>query len=183
MVGCKRYVLGCFIGFLPVCLWAQVHVCATCKYKDLALAVEQSAAYDTLWIHEGRYEVANLRITKPLLIKGKGKAVLDGGGKHEILFVQGQDIHIEGLYFQGVGQSALKELAAIHVYQAQGISLINNTIQSHAFGILMEKTKNSRISYNAIKGYAEDEFNAGNGIHLWYCDDIDITFNLSLIHI
>ncbi|MEZ5022422.1 MAG: nitrous oxide reductase family maturation protein NosD [Chitinophagales bacterium] len=41
----------------------------------------------------------------------------------------------------------------------------------------MEKSKYATIKGNHIKSNAKDEFNSGNGIHLWYCQNISIDSN------
>ena len=46
------------------------------------------------------------------------------------------------------------------------------------FGIYLEKSQNGRVYHNNIIGDAVEEFNSGNGIQLWYCQNIEVDQNI-----
>jgi len=57
--------------------------------------------------------------------------------------------------------------------------LIQNVVlEKLFFGIYLEKSQNGRVFHNNIVGDAVEEFNSGNGIQLWYCQNIEVEQNI-----
>ncbi len=53
----------------------------------------------------------------------------------------------------------------------------DNRLIDTYFGIYLKKIKHTIIRNNTMEGIAKNEVNSGNGIHLWYCEDILIEGN------
>jgi nitrous oxidase accessory protein len=46
------------------------------------------------------------------------------------------------------------------------------------FGIYLEKSSHGRVFHNKIIGDAVEDFNSGNGIQLWYCNNVIVEQNI-----
>lgn len=144
--------------------------------KTIKKAIELAQKNDIITVESGTYKEVDILIDKPLTIKAN-KAIIDGDNKGEIFVVKADDVTIEGFKIINVGTSYIKDYAAIRIRESQNFTIKNNTITDLFFGIYLEKSKNGRILNNQIYGKAKNEFNSGNGIQLWYSNNIEIKNN------
>ncbi len=156
---------------------ATLEVCHTCELADLELAVESAQEGDTILIRAGVYRCVNLNIAKRLTILGESGATLDGQKEGYLLKVFADSVSIKGLKFINSGRSYTKDFAAIYAFKVDHFRIVENEIEDPFFGLLIEKSKNGLIANNTISGHTLKEDDAGNGIHLWHCRNIEITDN------
>ena len=155
----------------------QIEVCKNCDYSSLKEAVDNAADYDTIYVKEGVYREYNIGITKPLTIIGEKGAVIDGEDKGEIITIESDDVTIDGLTIINVGTSYTTDFAAVRVVKSENFLLQNLKLERLFFGIYLEKAKNGKVLNNTITGDAVEEFNSGNGIHMWYCRKVEVSGN------
>ena len=140
-------------------------------------AIRQSAASDTIQILPGVYFETNIEVNKPLTITGVGKAVIDGRKKGEIFLVTADSVTIENLTIRNVGTSYTNDWAAVRIRESSHFSIQNLRLRELFFGIYLERASYGIIKKNVITGEAKDEYNSGNGIQLWYSNNIDVSEN------
>ena len=169
----------CFVFFF-VLLKIQastITVCNSCAIKSITEAVSIAQDGDTIIIKKGVYKEHNIVINKAIHLIGENNPVIDGEFKETIIKITAEDFSIEGLTLINVGQSYVKDYAAILVSKSQNFSIKNNILKDVFFGLLIEKSHDGDISNNAISSHAVTENNSGNGIHLWHCSHMNIESN------
>lgn len=155
----------------------QLEVCNSCEYKNIKTAIESAAAGDTVVIKKGTYREFNLQITKPLTIIGEDHPVIDGEDRGEIITIEADDVTVDGLKIINVGTSYTTDYAAVRVVKSENFLIQNLQLEKLFFGIYLEKAKKGKVINNTILGDAVEEYSSGNGIQLWYCNDIEVTGN------
>jgi len=139
--------------------------------------VEKAAAFDTIRVKEGIYYEFNIKITKALTIIGENNPVIDGQNKGEIITIQSNNVTLDGLTIVNVGTSYVTDYAAVRVVKSENFILQNLKLKRLFFGIYLEKSKNGKVLNNIILGDAVEEFSSGNGIQLWYCQNVEVKGN------
>ncbi|MFN1834217.1 nitrous oxide reductase family maturation protein NosD [Balneola sp. MJW-20] len=162
------------IAFIMSCLIAQdvyavdvTKVCDQCTYKTIREAVEASKEGDVIKVLPGIYKEHDLEIDIPLTLIGMGWPVIDGEEIGSIIKVSAKSVKISGFILKNVGFSHTNDYAAIHILNSQDFEITENIMQNVFFGILVERSRDGRISNNQISGNFEKEFYSGNGIHGW----------------
>ena len=177
----NRFVRIAFFLLPLACCTAQGNsrrVCPDCELSSLSEAVRKAMPHDTIWVEPGSYAESGIRIDKPLIVLGKDYPVIDGREMGEIITIVADSVTIRGLHLKNVGTSYTTDYAAIRVVKSEAYTLSNNVMEALFFGIYLEKSNNGTVTGNRILGDAEEEFNSGNGIQLWYCKDVLVANNL-----
>ena len=156
---------------------AIIHADQSDKHNSIKQAIEIASPFDTVYVHVGHYVENNLAIKKPLFLIGLDRPVIDGDFKSEIITVMSDSVHIQGFKIQNVGFSFTKDWAGIKVDNKDYCTIEDNVLIDTYFGIYLKKSNHSIIRNNHLQSKAENEVNSGNGIHLWYCEDILIENN------
>lgn len=152
-------------------------VCPGCELFDIRQAIARAAPFDTLLIQQGTYLEYDIRVDKPLTLLGQGRPVIDGQKKGEILTILADSVTVQGLSLRNVGVSYTADYAAIRVVKRQFFRIRDVDMENLFFGIYLEKSQNGEVIGNRIRGDAQQEYNSGNGIQLWYCQDVVVTDN------
>ena len=155
-----------------------ITVCVSCEVKTIKEGIAVAADFDTLLIKKGTYKEFNIQVTKPLTIIGENYPVIDGEDNGEIITIVSDNVTIDGLFIINVGTSYTADYAAIRVVQSENFLIQNVVLEKLFFGIYLEKSKNGRVYHNKIIGDAVDEYNSGNGIQLWYSQNIVVERNI-----
>ena len=175
------------VGFLMFFFWCNsgsellaksIEVCPSCELSSVKEAIAVASAYDTIVIQKGNYKEFNLVVDKPITLLGKGFPVIDGEDKGEIITITSDGVTIDGLFIINVGTSYTSDYAAIRVVKSKNFLIQNVVLEKLFFGIYLEKAQQGKLYNNKIIGDAVEEFNSGNGIQLWYCQDIDVVGNI-----
>ncbi len=175
----SKAILFLAATFMACMAYAQIiEVCPSCKTSTLDQAIGLAKRHDTIIINKGHYKEHNIIIDKPLTIIGKNSPLIDGDLKGEIITIVADSVTIDGLSLINVGNSYTKDYASIRIKNSKEFKISNITLEKLFFGIYIEKSNYGKIHNNTIKGQAVNEFNSGNGIHLWYSNYIDIEDNV-----
>ncbi len=174
----KKYLLLLVILSFTGLKAGNIEVCSSCKTKTIGEAIERAEAGDTIYIQKGTYKEFNLHITKPLTIIGKNYPEIDGENQGEIITIEADNVTVDGLKIINVGTSYTTDYAAVRVVKSQNFIIQNLQLEKLFFGIYLEKAKKGKVINNTILGDAVEEFSSGNGIQLWYCNDIEVTGNI-----
>jgi len=171
--------LTVFVLFMGVSLWGKtIEVCSSCKVKSIKEGVVLATEYDTILIKKGTYKEFNIVVDKPLTLLGQQFPVIDGEDQGEIITIVSDNVTVDGLFIINVGTSYTSDYAAIRVVKSKNFLIQNVVLEKLFFGIYLEKSQNGRVYHNNIVGDAVEEFNSGNGIQLWYCQNIEVEQNI-----
>ena len=143
----------------------------------LTEAVAQAQPGDRILLTAGTYREPTVVIDKPLTLEGQGDPVLDGEGERQLLHVRADSVTIRGLVLRNVGTSFVEDRAAIKIEESRGCVVEHNRIIDGFFGIWVGKSQGCRITHNTLEAHKTRESISGNGIHLWYCADMDVAHN------
>lgn len=154
-----------------------IDVCKTCNFKTIKKAIKFSSINDTIFIQKGTYKESDIEINKPLIIIGNDRPIIDGEYEGEIFNIKSDDVIIKGLKIVNVGKSYIKDYAAIRVIKAKNFNISDNIFDNLFFGIYIEKSSHGVIYNNKIYGNSKEEYSSGNGIQLWYSNDILVSNN------
>jgi nitrous oxidase accessory protein len=154
-----------------------LHVGKTKPFQSIQRAVDAAENGDTILVDAGVYKEGGIIIQKSIVLKGIDHPVLDGEYKHEILFIKGRNITIDGFKLQNTGRSEIKDIGAIMIYDSHHVTAINNIVDNANFGIALQNSKNCIVKNNSITAYGKNEVQSGNGIHCWKSDSLLIIGN------
>ncbi|WP_027137832.1 nitrous oxide reductase family maturation protein NosD [Gaetbulibacter saemankumensis] len=155
----------------------KINVCETCPISSIKKAISEANNSDTIIIKKGTYKEHNILIDKPLTLIGENYPTIDGEMKGEVLTIVADHVTVDGLFIKNVGTSYTEDYAAIRVKRSNNFLIQNLVLEKLFFGIYLEKANNGRVFHNKIIGNAEEEYNSGNGIQLWYSNYIEIEHN------
>lgn len=162
---------------------ARVHrVCQTCPVRSITEAIRMAAPFDTIEVEDGVYKEGRIDIFKPLRILGINHPVIDGEEKGHVIYVDAADVTLEGLLIQNSGTSDLEEFAGIYVEHSERCRIIGNHLKNNTYGVYISNSSHCVIQDNQISGAHDEELTAGNGVHLFHADHIDILSNEVLLH-
>src|SRR5690606_26848558 len=83
--------------------------------KTIKKAFEKAQNGNTILIKKGVYREGSLSLNKAVTIIGEDYPEIDGENKHEILFVQHDDVVIKNVLFTNSGSSSFKDIAALKI--------------------------------------------------------------------
>lgn len=129
--------------------------------------LNHAGAGDHIHFRSGIYPV-HLRIDKQLILVGESGAVLDGGGKGNVVTIQAPGVVVRGLEIRHSGTDLTAMNAGIFVAsRAQGIRIEHNHLNAVLFGIWLDGCSGAVIRGNHIHGLPALRLqDRGNGIHL-----------------
>jgi nitrous oxidase accessory protein len=145
--------------------------------KIIQKAIDAALPYDTILVLPGKYLEWDIWIDKPLFMIGVDYPVIDGDHQSEIITIGADSVVFRGFKVQHVGFSYTKDWAAIKIDSKNYCTIEDNILLDSFFGIYLKKTNYTTVRNNILRGKAENEVNSGNGIHLWYCNDVLIENN------
>jgi nitrous oxidase accessory protein len=154
-----------------------IYVGKTKPFQSIGKAVNAAEDGDTILVDAGVYKEGGIVIQKSIILKGINHPVIDGEYKHEILFIKGKNITVDGFKLQNTGRSEIKDIGAIMIYDSYQVTAINNIVDNANFGISLQNSKNCTVKNNSITAYGKNEVQSGNGIHCWKSDSLLIIGN------
>lgn len=173
-----RHSIFFFMIFTYCAMFSQnIDVCKSCSLTSIKEAIASAKDFDTITIKKGVYKEHNIVINKSIHLIGENNPVIDGEFKETIIKISAKEFSIEGLTLINVGQSYVKDYAAILVSKSHNFSIKNNILKDVFFGFLIEKSHYGKVLNNMISSHAVNEANSGNGIHLWHCSNMTIESN------
>ncbi|ATE62378.1 nitrous oxide reductase family maturation protein NosD [Thauera sinica] len=135
---------------------------------SIQAAIERAAPGDVIEIERARYE-ENLRIAKPLTLRGLDRPTLSGGLKGDTIRITAEDVTIEGLIVANSGDSLRDQNAGIYVYPGSHRAVVRNCdLAYNLFGLWIEQANDVRVEGNLVTGKRDYQSSQrGNGIQLY----------------
>lgn len=131
---------------------------------------------DTIRI-AGTVVEGTITLNKRLVVLGEANAVVDGGGRGDVIIVSADSVTVKGLTVRGAQHGNLEDMAGIKVSDCRGARLIGNTLDRCFFAIYLNNAHGALLEGNHVNGDEADPDRMANGIHLWKCDGITIRGN------
>lgn len=152
-------------------LWISAAAAATLQVapgESIQAAIDRAAAGDTIEIARAHY-VENLRITRPLTLRGIDRPTVSGGLKGDTIRIAAEDVTIEGLIVSDSGDSLREQNAGIYLQPGSHRAVVRNCdITYSLFGLWIEQANDVLIENNLITGKREYQSSQrGNGIQLY----------------
>ena len=155
----------------------EVVVCPDCPIHSLKDAIQAVQPGGTVRVQAGTYSESNLVIRKPIHLLGAGRPVVDAGGQGNVFLVNAPDVEISGFVVRNSGIDYVEDLAGIKVMESSGCRIVDNEVRDCYFGIYLGKSRNCLIERNKVSGANRGESSAGNGIHIWYGENMVLLDN------
>lgn len=135
---------------------------------SLAQIIADAPAGATVVVSPGVHR-GGLTLTRPITLVGRRGAVIDAGGKGDVIRIASPDVTVRGLSLRDSGMSLTKENAGIFVEKkARGAVVEDNELNHVLFGIYLDGPADARVIGNRIRGMTALRVpNRGDGIHLW----------------
>ena len=155
----------------------EIRVCKDCPISRVTTAIQTASPGDTIRIEAGKYTEGVISIGKSLDIIGIGSPVIDGDRKGHVFYIRANDVKIKGLVIQNSGMSYVSDFAGIRAEHIKNCQFEDNTFRNNTYSIYFEKVTHCSIENNQIHSHAKNEVSAGNGIHLFYSNNISVIGN------
>lgn len=159
-----------------------LRVCESCPVRSITEALRLAAPADTIEVDGGLYKEGRIDIFKPVRILGINHPVIDGEEKGHVIYVEAPDVTIEGLLIENSGTSDLEEFAGIYVEHSERCRIIGNHLKKNTYGVYLSNSNHCIIQDNTISGAHDQEMTAGNGVHLFYAENIEVLNNEVSLH-
>lgn len=131
-------------------------------------AIKQASSGDEVVIMRGHY-AENLRIDRPVVLRGIGRPTISGGNHDDTIRVTSPDVIIEGLIVSDSGDSLLRQNAGIYIQPGAHRTIVRSCFLSYnLFGLWIEKSNDVQVLDNNITGKRNyDSARRGNGVQLY----------------
>lgn len=133
--------------------------------------IADAKAGDIIHLAPGLYK-GGVLVDKPLTLQGESGAIIDAGGKDDVIRVEATDVTIRGLTLRNSGFNLTRMNAAVHGARgAHRLLVEGTTMEDNAFGVWIWHSNDVRVLNNRIRGdarYASQD--RGDGIRLFNVD-------------
>ena len=147
------------------------------QLNSIGQAIKNAADGDTIRVMPGHYLEHELLVDKKIILIGEKYPVIDAENQSGVMLIQADGVEVRGFVIRQAGLSYIRDNAGIKLDGVKNCRIEDNRFVNNFFAIYLAKSENCRISGNIIQAQAERETAAGNGIHLWYCKNIEIEAN------
>ncbi|MEQ9299492.1 MAG: nitrous oxide reductase family maturation protein NosD [Cyclobacteriaceae bacterium] len=182
-------IVNLCIGLLLWLITNQIAVAEVIKvgsdhpYSKISDAIAAAAPFDTVLLANETFFEINIRIDKPLTLKGTHASIIDGELQDEILVIAADSVVVSGITVQNVGYSFIKDRAGIRVEEKDYALIENCQLFNTFFGVYLQKSNHTTVRGNLIEGSdGSSETYTGNAIHMWYCEEILVENNITRYH-
>jgi nitrous oxidase accessory protein len=144
-------------------------------YTTIEAALADTPEGGIIEVRGGVY-AAPLRIDRPVALIGVDGPVIDGKGAGSLVFISAPDVQFQGFTLRNTGTSLEHEDTAI-VVQAPRVTIADNVLENVLFGIYFAQAPEGIARNNVIRGIDLDLSMRGDGIRVWYSDDVTLDGN------
>ncbi len=161
---------------------ATIEVGPLHRITSIKSALELATEGDTIRVERGTYREGNLAIRKRVAIIGVDNPIIDGQKQYEPFSIFVPYVTIQGFTIKASGQSAVKDIAAVKIYDTHHVTIADNVLDDNFFGIYTQGSTQCTIRNNRLTAYGKTEQLTGNGIHAWKSDSLHISGNIITGH-
>ena len=165
------------VATLPGSLSGQLVVSYEGPVRSVAEAIRQARPGERIVIEAGTYREGPIVIDRPVTLTGRNRPVILGRGDHTLILVRADSVVLEGLVLGNVQPNQVEDRAALKFEGVRGCRVSDVEVRDAYFGIYLAKSSGCRLERNRIVGPARRERDAGNAIHLWSSQRIELIDN------
>lgn len=132
----------------------------------IASLIESAEPGSTVIVPAGVYE-GSLRVNRPVVLDGRGRVTIDGGGRGNVVEIHSPGVTLRGFTVRGSGLDMAFEPAAILVLAGRAV-IEGNTVEESLFGIDLRESPGSIIRGNTVLGADLEPGRRGDGVRLWW---------------
>jgi nitrous oxidase accessory protein len=143
---------------------------------ELQSRIDAARPGETIVVAPGTYR-ESIVIRTPLKLVALGEAIIDGGGKGDVIIVQANDCEVRGFTIQNSGDSLDFENTGVRIL-GRNATVDSNRFQDVLFGIDLKNAPNCRITNNHITSKALDIARRGDAVRLFRSNDCLIEKNI-----
>jgi len=178
----RKLITALFAGLLLLLAGQQTMATQIIVAKDGDISsvqdgIDQAQPGDTVLVKEGRYIEYDIRVNKRITLLGEENAIIDGDEQGFVVVVEADSAVIKDIEVHNSKAGFMDDYAGIEVDGAHHVRIENVKLVNNFFGIYLAKSEGTIIKGNHITASRQRETNSGNGIHLWYTKDVEITDN------
>lgn len=119
----------------------------------------------------------DLRIGRPITLRGDGRAVLEGSGQGTVVSVESDGVTLANVTVRHSGRRQTTEDAGVRAKGA-GIRIENVAVEDALFGITLGPCPRCVVEHCHVTGASADPELRGDGIKLWESSDAVVRGNL-----
>ncbi len=157
-------------------------VCPTCEIQSIARALDIAPEGSEILVRKGTYAEGPLVVSRPVRLLGEGWPVVDGRGVGHVFLVRSDGVSIRGFFIIGSGLSGVEEMAGIRAEQVADCEFSGNYLVLNTYALYLAHSERCLIHANFILGESKGQVSGGNGVHLWYSRNIEISKNTVMGH-
>lgn len=161
--------------WLPVSAQDALIVAPDGSYTTIDAALAAADSGDTIEVHGGTYS-APLVVDKSVSLIGVDQPVIDGHGTGSLVMINAPQVVFRGFIVRGSGQSLTHEDTGI-VIQGTQVTVSDNLLDDVMFGIYFANASGGLAQNNIIHGKPLEESVRGDGIRVWYSNDVQLIDN------
>jgi nitrous oxidase accessory protein len=156
-----------FAGFLFAFVLFVTTPVVAAQMQNLQSLVDAAKEGAVITPPAGLYK-GSLKITKSIVIDGRGKVTIDGGGKGTVIDILADGVTIKGMHITGSGDQHNDIDAGIHIKSNYNV-IKDNVITECLFGVDLEQASNNIVRRNKISSKADAGLGVkGDAVRLWY---------------
>ncbi len=163
------------VYFAPACAQSNLIVSPDGPYTTIEAALAAAAVGDTIEVHGGVYP-APLIVDKSVTLLGVDQPVIDGQGAGSLVLIRAPEAVFSGFTVRSSGQSLSHEDTGI-VVQGANVVVRDNVLEDVLFGIYFANASGGIAQNNIIRGKALEESVRGDGVRVWYSDNVQLLDN------
>ncbi len=157
-------------ALVVVLAWALAAAGAAARAATdpLLRAIAAAPAGATVEVAAGVHHV-NLVLRRPLTLLGAPGAVLDGGGRGDVVRIASPGVVVRGLTIRHSGRRLTPMNAGVFVERgARGAVVEHDRIVDSLFGVYLDGAEGVQVLDNVVRGITTLRVpDRGDGIHLW----------------
>lgn len=143
-------------------------------YATIGAALTAAGPGDTVRVEPGVYR-ERLRVRRPVVLLGRGRPVLDGGGEGHVVEATA-DLVLRGFVIRGSGHRVDREHAGVMVRGGRA-EIVDNELVDVFYGVYLKDAPGSDVRDNRIRGKPLPPPRRGDGIRLWYSSRTKVVGN------
>lgn len=135
----------------------------------IAEAIAAAAPGDTVRLGPGVHAGPVLIDRPGITLTGDGGAIVDGGGKGNVIKVTAPDVTVRGLTIRNSGRSLQKQDSGVFVTpEGDRAQIVGNHVVDDLIGVYLSGPEEAEVRSNRIDGVRDMRLNErGNGVQLW----------------
>lgn len=134
--------------------------------RPLQPLIDAAPAGTTLRLEPGLY-AGPVVIAKPLVLRGRPGAIVDGGGIGTVIAVEADGVTVAGLTIRNSGDRSDGIDAGLRLAGANGV-IEDLVIEDCLYGIRVQQADGARVRRNRITSKDLPEERRGDAIRIWY---------------